>query len=163
MKTKTIIIGSLLLLITLFAGSLIVIQTIATVSVTLRITPFTLTEEDGAPPLFHVKIKVPPSSGYTTAEIDPTTVRVEGLSMVPKPEDWEKDYKVTKSFFAFMVNGQDLYNTIWQKAAHMQPLPGEKVNVDVTATGKFTDNTDFTGTCTMIFMTLREDPPPNPE
>jgi len=162
MKTKRIIFGSLLLLLALLAGTLIVMQTVGQVSVDVRITPFNLVEEDPAPTLFKVKITVPASSGYTTADIDPATVRVEGLSMVPTPEDWEEDYKVTKTFFAFMVNGNQLYNIIWSKAAHMQPLPGAKVSVDITATGEFGDGTDFAGTCTVLFMTEHASPPPPP-
>ncbi len=162
MKTKNIIFGTSLLLITLFAASLIVMQTVGQVSVDVRITPFNLVEEDPAPSLFKVRISVPASSGYTTADIDPATVSVEGLSMVPTPEDWEEDYKVTKNFFAFMVNGQQLYNVIWSKAAHMSPLPGAKVPVDVTVIGEFGDGTDFAGSCTVLFMTEHASPPPPP-
>lgn len=162
MKTKTILTGSLLLLITLFAASLIVMQTIGQVNVDVKIQPFNLNTEDDAPPLFRVTIKVPESSGYTTADIDPDTVSVEGLSMVPTPEDWETDYKVTKSFFAFMVNGQSLYNIVYDKALHMQPDPGDKVSVSITVTGEFTDDTEFAGTCTMFLATLLPDPEPPP-
>jgi len=160
MKTKTILIGSLLLLMTLFAASLLVIQTTGTVTVDVGITPFMLTEEDGPPDLFKVKIKVPASSGKTTADIDPDTVTVEGLSMDPEPEDWDEPYKVTKNFFAFMVNGNDLFNIVMGKVGHV--TPGTKVNVDVTVTGNFYEDDGFTGTCTVIMMLLRPDPTPPP-
>jgi len=162
MKTKTILIGSLLLLMTLFAASLIVMQTTGQIPVDVRITPFNLNTEDEGPNLFRVTIKVPASSGKTTADIDPTSVTVEGLSMVPTPEDWEADYKVTKNFFAFMVNGGDLYDIIFDKATHMGPSPGEKVGVPITVTGEFMSDGAFVGTCTVYLATLLPDVDPPP-
>jgi hypothetical protein len=157
MKTKTIMIGSLLLLITLFAASILVIQTTATVEATVRITPLMLSEEDGAPSEFRVNVKLPASSGYTPADIDPEKVAVEGIPM-KTVEDWPK---VTRNFFAFKVDGPSLYNLIWNKVGHV--TPGIKVNVDVTVTGSFKDSTDdFAGTCTITFMTMHLDPPPPP-
>jgi hypothetical protein len=155
MKTKTIMIGSLLLLMTLFAASLLVVQTTATVIVEAKITPLMLSEEDGAPSEFRVTVKLPKSSDYTPADIKPESVAVEGIPM-KTVEDWPK---VTKNFFAFKVDGPSLYNVIWNKVGHV--TPGAKTDVEVTVTGELTD-TDFTGTCTITFMTLHPNPPPPP-
>ena len=79
--------------------------------------------EDPAPQDFRVTIKLPASSGYKPEDIDPATVRVEGIiSMKPVP-DWPK---ITKRFFAFKVDGSEVLDwVIWPKICtwHHHPAP----------------------------------------
>jgi len=158
MKTRTIAIGCSLVLLTLLGVAILIVQTLPSVDATVRVLPFMISEEDPAPDLFRVTVSLPKSSGYTPADIDPATVRVEGIPMTTIP-DWPK---VTKNFFAFKVDGPSLCNVVWIKVWHMTPLPGEKVDVTITVTGQFYDETAFQGTCQMTFMTLHASPPPPP-
>jgi len=164
MKTRTtaIGIGSLLMLLTLLGVAILIVQTLPSVEVNVRITPFMLSEEDPPPDSFRVTLSLPKSSDYKPADIDPDTVKVEGLQMLPKPEDWDDDYKLTNNFFAFKIDGTLLYNIVLARIWHMAPPPGAKADVTITVTGQFYDTTAFQGTWDITFMTLHASPPPPP-
>lgn len=158
MKTRTHAIVYLLLFLTLLGVAILITQTMASVEATVTILPFMISEEDPPPDLFRVTVELPKSSGYTPADINATTVRVEGIPMAIIP-DWPK---VKRNFFAFKVDGPALTNIIWGKVWHIAPPPGSKVDVDITVTGQFYDTTAFQGTCQVTFMTLHASPPPPP-
>jgi len=159
MKTRTHTIGYLLVLLTLLGVGILIVQTMASVTATVRITPFLISEEDPAPELYRVTMTLPKSSGYKPSDIDPATVLVEGIPMATIP-DWPK---VTKNFFAFKVDGPTLTDIIWGKIWHIGPPPGSKTDVTITVTGQFYDTTTFQGTCQVTFMTLHASPPPPPQ
>jgi len=160
MKTRTLTIGCLLVLLTLLGVGIVVIQTQTTepIGVTVRLTPFMISEEDPPPEDFRVTISNLPAP-YKPEDIVAETVKVEGIISIKPVPDWPK---VQKSFFAFKVDGTELVNSIWPKIWHMAPEPGTKVDVTITVTGQFYDETAFEGTCDMTFMTLHPQGNPIP-
>ncbi len=158
MKLRKLIIGYLLVFLTLFGVGILVIQPLAPVAVTVRATPPMVSLEDPPPPEFRVTIKIPASSGYEPEDINASTVRVEGTIEMMIVPDWPK---VTKSFFAFRVDGPSL---VWAMKHKLPPHadPGAKIDVPLTVTGKFNDNQDFAGTFYVTVLTEHASPPPPP-
>lgn len=158
MRTRTLIVGYVLVLLVLFGVGFLTIQPATAIEATVNCTPPFLSLEDPPPAEFRVTIKLP--TPHKAEDIDPDSIWVEGIIQMKDVPDWPK---VTKKFFAFKVDGPSLINwVILSKVGHMAPPPGTKVDVPVTVTGQLYDETPFQGTFEIAVMTEHASPPPPP-
>jgi len=156
MRTRTLIVGYVLVLLVLFGVGFLSIQPATAIEATVGITPPFVSIGDLPDTEFRVTIKLP--TPHKPEDIDPDSIWVEGVIQMMDVPDWPK---VTKKFFAFKVDGFSLYSHITSSLGHI--TPGTKTDIDITVTGEFyTGTEDFTGTCTMTLMLNppEEQPPP---
>lgn len=156
MKTKTLIAGYSLLLVTLLGIAILIVQAPPSINATVKINPSMVSLEEMPEAYFNVFIGLPKPNKPT--DIDPTTVYVEGVLQHGYPTE---PPKVSNKWFKIKLDGPSFVNLLAAKIGHMGP--GIKVTVPVTVTGELNDGTPFQGTYEMTVMTAHIDPHPNPE
>ena len=150
MKTKTILIASVVILASLLAGALF-LQVNAPQPLTVNMTFDPNTMDLGAPGsiLKEVLVTLWFSTGkYDGRDIDPKTVMIEEV-LGPKggwKNTWTEQTKTpdhsTRWVFRFVVAAGGLKDILWTKIGHMGEV---SVTVPLTVTGNLYSGTAFSG------------------
>lgn len=141
MKTSKPVICSLLGLLLLMTFAITAIQSCGwteTLTVHGLFSPSRVNLRKPAPKRFWVLLWFPRRSGASVRDIDPDTIRVEGIL-----EPIEGTTRVFCFLLRFSVDGQGLVDLIEIKISHMGIPPGKQAKVPITVTGQLYDGNTF--------------------
>ena len=159
MKTRTLTIGYLLVLLTLFGVGILVTQTASAIEATAKCTPFFISLEDPILQEFRVTLTLP--KPHKPEDINSSTILVGDVVPMKDVPDWPK---ITKKSFSFKVDGWSLmYGVVLPQIWHMAPPPHTRVDIDITVTGELYSGEAFAGTFTLTVFTEKpelDNPPP---
>jgi len=166
MKTKTILIASTIVLVSLLLGSFALQVTAPKpITVNVKFNPDTLDLEAPGWAVKTVMVTLWLGPGkYDARDIDPKTVLIEGV-LEPKggwKRTWtERDWELKVWVFRFNVSGSDLIDLLWSKIHHLG-IPGPSASIPLEVTGNLYDGTPFTGIGYMNVLIPTNPPPPPP-